>query len=69
MSRCKKCDDQNYVVLSCCSGHECGCMGQPVQITNCVDCNPEADKHIGSELEQHEHIEHLEFVQSYKGSQ
>lgn len=27
--------------LTCCSGHECGCMGQPVAAKYCPECNAE----------------------------
>lgn len=28
-------------VITCCSGHECGCMGMPVAAKWCPECNPE----------------------------
>lgn len=40
MISCKKCHGDNYILLGCCDGRECGCQGQPVSITNCPDCNP-----------------------------
>ncbi len=36
----KKCTD-GIELITCCSGRECGCMGQPVAATNCKECNKE----------------------------
>lgn len=42
MSTCtnKYCID-GIEFLTCCSGHECGCMGQPVAAKYCPECNVE----------------------------
>lgn len=39
---CDKCDG-GFVFTRCCSGlaEMCGCMGYPVQATNCKHCNVE----------------------------
>ena len=36
---CDKCGGYNYVLIGCCSGHECGCRGQPVDSEPCPSCN------------------------------
>lgn len=43
-NKCDKCYDDLYILHGCCSGRECGCMGQPVSMSNCVACNPLGDK-------------------------
>lgn len=42
-SICKKCDGDHYIIYGCCSGRDCGCMGQPVGMTNCQECNPKGE--------------------------
>ena len=44
MDYCKKCGGYNYTLIGCCSGRECGCMGQPVDSIGCEACNPDATK-------------------------
>jgi hypothetical protein len=46
---CSKCDGEHYILHGCCSGasNQCGCMGQPVLITNCELCNPAGDLPMG----------------------
>ena len=41
---CDKCYGYNYELLGCCSGHECGCMGQPVDAKPCPKCNADGEK-------------------------
>ncbi|MGO2336729.1 hypothetical protein [Providencia sp.] len=36
----KHCQD-GIEFITCCSGREYGCMGQPVAATNCKECNKE----------------------------
>lgn len=52
---CKECHGDNYILIGCCSGRECGCMGQPVQLTNCNKCNPDGDKKAGDEILKYTH--------------
>ncbi len=58
---CDKCQDDHYILHGCCSGlaNECGCMGQPVLITNCKECNPKGDMPMGEYVQQY--AEHVEF--------
>jgi hypothetical protein len=57
---CKKCQDEHYMLVGCCSGHECGCMGQPVSMSNCVQCNKNEDKPMGNYIKQY--VEHVEYI-------
>ena len=41
---CNTCSGYNFVLLGCCSGRECGCMGQPVESEPCKDCNKDGAK-------------------------
>lgn len=61
-SSCKECKGDNYVLLGCCNGQECGCMGQPVALTNCTQCNPKGEMEMGEYIKQYEM---LEYVPSY----
>jgi hypothetical protein len=57
---CGTCDDDHYILHGCCSGRECGCMGQPVLMTNCADCNPNGDKPLGDGVACYaEHVEYM----------
>lgn len=60
MSNCDKCAGDNYILLGCCSGRECGCMGHAVQSTNCPECNPLGDKEPGIDIAPE--MEYLEYV-------
>jgi len=62
MNDCNKCDGDNYILLGCCSGHECGCMGQPVQMTNCKLCNPKGDADLPENENFREYAEHVEYI-------
>jgi len=57
---CKECRNERYIVLGCCSGRECGCMGQAVAIANCKECNPLAATPISKGLEKE--YGYLEYV-------
>lgn len=46
--------------ISCCSGHECGCMGQPVQAKFCTECN--ADKREPTDEEAIRLLNYVEWV-------
>ncbi len=50
----KYCQD-GIEFITCCSGRECGCMGQPVAATNCKECNKEnretTDERVIQELQ------------------
>ncbi len=53
---CNECGDEHYILIGCCNGYQCGCMGQPVNITNCKKCNPEGDKPIKGSLSEYAEI-------------
>lgn len=40
---CAECNGDRYILIECCDGRECGCMGQPVSMENCTACNPNGD--------------------------
>ena len=65
MNECKDCDIDGFRFISCCSDHGCGCMGQPVQITNCLSCNSDNDK-SGIIAMLDPMAQHLEFILSVK---
>ena len=46
MPRCDACGGDRYILHGCCSGRDCGCMGQPVLMTNCTECNPAGDAEV-----------------------
>ena len=57
---CKECHGDNYILQGCCSGRECGCMGQPVSITNCKQCNPKGlSEHMGEYVKQYDMLEYV----------
>ncbi len=62
MPFCIDCQDEHYVLIGCCDGRECGCMGQPVQMTNCKKCNPNNDKPMGEYVG--DWIDKVEFVEA-----
>jgi len=35
-AKCKECGDRGLVAITCCSGHECGCMGMPTDFDDCT---------------------------------
>lgn len=41
---CDKCGGYHYELIGCCSGHECGCQGQPVDSKPCDKCNADGKK-------------------------
>lgn len=59
--KCEYCYGEGFNLVYCCSGRDCGCMGQPVQFTNCIVCNPKGYFGMSSEEFQKE-TEHLEYV-------
>lgn len=61
--KCKDCDIDGFRFIGCCSGHECGCMGKPVQVTNCLTCNANNEK-SGISVMLDPIAQHLEFVES-----
>lgn len=65
MSKCKTCGDEHYLLLGCCDGRECGCMGQPVQMTNCPDCNINGTKNVGDYTKYYS--DKVEYVGNYPG--
>lgn len=36
---CDTCRGANYLPEMCCSGHECGCLGRPIDVKPCPECN------------------------------
>jgi hypothetical protein len=40
---CEKCGEfvEGFEYTMCCSGHECGCMGKPIEPCLCDDCAKE----------------------------
>ena len=60
-SNCEHCENDRYIVTGCCSGYQCGCMGQPTNITNCVECNPEGDMEPSKEIADAPYFKYLEF--------
>ena len=60
MRHCSSCDDEHYILHVCCGGHECGCMGKPVLMTNCTVCNPDGDKPPGDYVKGY--AKHLEYI-------
>lgn len=60
MKDCKECQNERYIIMGCCSGRECGCMGQPTSIANCKECNPLAQIPISEALAKE--YQHLEYV-------
>jgi len=48
------------MLLGCCNGRECGCMGGPVAIMKCPDCNPDGKKEpLGAALEYSKYLEEV----------
>lgn len=44
---CRKCGGTGLEPVMCCSGHECGCMGQPTDFTDCeCGCQRPSDAQI-----------------------
>jgi hypothetical protein len=60
MFDCKECKNERYIVMGCCSGRECGCMGQPTSMANCKECNPLAT--IPMEEKLQEECKYLEYI-------
>ena len=60
MPSCLECQDERYVLNGCCSGRECGCMGAPVSLSNCIKCNPKGDKDPGDTVKSW--MEHVEYI-------
>ena len=57
---CKKCDGEGYILGGCCNGFECGCRGQPVSLTNCKACNPDASAPLSAYMA--EYADYVEYV-------
>ena len=47
---CSHCGDEHYLLQGCCDGRECGCMGQPVAVSVCTNCNADGKKQAQSNL-------------------
>lgn len=63
-SNCDNCENDRYIVEGCCSGYQCGCMGQPTSITNCTSCNPEGDLEPSKSISDLPYFKYLEFRKS-----
>ncbi|ENX48272.1 hypothetical protein F886_00073 [Acinetobacter sp. NIPH 542] len=61
MNKCDECQDTGIVFIGCCSGHQCGCMGQPVAAKKCKCCHP-IDESKMTKVERFifEYVEYLE---------
>lgn len=62
MSNCGKCSDEKYIFQTCCSGIDCGCRGMPVQMINCVECNPKGDAPLPDDEDFKFYAEHVEYI-------
>ena len=60
-SDCEHCENDRYIINGCCSGYQCGCMGQPTSITNCVKCNPDGDLEPSKSISDLPYFKYLEF--------
>lgn len=59
---CTECHGDFYDLVGCCSGYQCGCMGQPVGIRACKNCNKYGSKDIPkSLLKSCEYADKLEY--------
>ena len=56
---CEKCHGENFILLGCCDGLECGCEGQPVSVTNCKTCNPDGLAEMGEYVAHYDHLEYV----------
>ena len=59
-SDCEECENDRYILLGCCSGFGCGCMGKPVQMTNCEHCNKKGDLDVGAGVS--EYAPYVEYI-------
>ena len=59
--KCKTCRDDFYIFHHCCSGHQCGCMGYPVQVSYCCKCNADGAKEPREEMRHI--VKNLEFIE------
>jgi len=49
---CDGCHGDNFVAVTCCGGHECGCMGQPIDFEPCGKCNSDGSKDADTDLKK-----------------
>lgn len=49
---CNTCGGYNFELIGCCSGRECGCMGQPVDSQPCQECNRNCNKEPSEQAKQ-----------------
>lgn len=40
---CEKCDNDRAVLISCCSGAQCACLGLPIDAIFCPACNADGN--------------------------
>ena len=56
---CKKCGDERFLLIGCCGGFECGCMGMPVAFDECRECNADGKAEPGDYVKSFmRHLEH-----------
>lgn len=41
---CDQCNDDRFFLIGCCSGHDCGCYGMPIDAEPCGQCNKDGSK-------------------------
>lgn len=58
-SECKDCQGDNFILLGCCNGRDCGCMGGPVQVTNCKKCNPNGLAEMSKDIARYDMLEYV----------
>ncbi len=58
---CEKCRGDRYIMYGCCSGHMCGCMGQPYAYHPCEECNFDGTADIPESISSWEGFEYLEY--------
>jgi len=57
---CENCNNERFILLGCCDGRMCGCMGQPVAMEPCEACNSDGKlEPAGYVAEFADHVEYL----------
>jgi len=54
---CNACQGDRYILIGCCSGTDCGCMGHPVGHKNCPECNADGNADYEGGYEYFDHLE------------
>lgn len=50
MIKCETCKDDKFILIGCCSGHMCVCLGMPVDIEPCKECNGSGELDASDDL-------------------